>query len=124
MWEKLIAEVGPKNVSPHLLRELRIYGGAQGVWVDKDQTGQLTTDGFGVTVGLLHTGEHYPDDLREFSIVYHYPKTNRPPSRDAGEIEATKAARPLSLSVLTGNDILFLSMSTKRCKQFFSLSGE
>lgn len=38
MWEMLIAQSGPTNVSPHLLRELRIYGGAQGIWVDKERT--------------------------------------------------------------------------------------
>jgi putative restriction endonuclease len=46
---------------------------------------------------LLHTGEYYPDDLTDSGVVYHYPKTNRPPSRDFREIQATKAAGNLSL---------------------------
>jgi len=97
MWDKLIAEGGPRNVLPLLIRELGIYGGAQGIWVDKERTEHLTHDGYGVTVGLLHTGEYYPDDLSETGVIYHYPETNRPLSRDLGEIEATKAANLLSL---------------------------
>jgi hypothetical protein len=61
MWEELIAQGGPKDVSPHLLRELRIYGGYQGIWVDREKTEGLTNSGLGVTIGLLHTGGHYPD---------------------------------------------------------------
>jgi putative restriction endonuclease len=81
------------------LRELRIYGGYQGIWVDREKTEGLANSGLGVTTGLLHTGVHYPDDLSETGIIYHYPQTNRPPSRDEGEIEATKAAYTLSLPV-------------------------
>ena len=32
-------------------------------------------------------------------ILYHYPSTNRPPSRDLGEVEATKNAKRLNLPV-------------------------
>jgi putative restriction endonuclease len=99
MWDQLIAQGGPKDVSPNLIRKLEIYGGAQGIWVDKARTELLTNDGYGVTVGLLHTGEYYPDDLSNSGVVYHYPKTNRPPSRDFGEIQATKAVGNLLLPV-------------------------
>ena len=46
----------------------------------------------GVTVGLLHAGVHYPDELAEYGAIYHYLKTKRPGARDAAEIAATKAA--------------------------------
>jgi putative restriction endonuclease len=49
-------------VTPQLLRDLGIYGGAQGVWVNKERTSQITPGG-GVTVALLHTGASYADDL-------------------------------------------------------------
>lgn len=52
----------------------------------------MTSDGSGITVALLHTGEHYPDDLSEDGLIYHYPQTNRPPGRDLSEIRATKTA--------------------------------
>ena len=42
-----------------MLREMGVYGGAQGIWVDKRRTGALTADGNGVTVGVRHTGQHY-----------------------------------------------------------------
>ena len=99
LWEDLLARGGPAGVPRALLRELRIYGGAQGIWVDKARTGGLTEGGTGVTVSVLHTGRHYPDDLTASDIVYHYPRTNRGAARDKGEVEATKAARHLGLPV-------------------------
>jgi ribosomal protein L25 (general stress protein Ctc) len=85
-------------ITPGRLRELRIYGGAQGIFVDKKTT--VSVDGnFGVAVGVMHTGRHYADDLEEGGIIYHYPKTNRSVSRDRGEIEATKAAKENNLPV-------------------------
>lgn len=99
MWESLLTQGGPTDVVPSTLRALGVYGGAQGVWVDKARTGKLTADGNGVTVGLLHTGSHYVDDLSDDGVLYHYPQTRRPDVRDAGEIEATKNVQRLGLPV-------------------------
>jgi putative restriction endonuclease len=76
-----------------------VYGGAQGIWVDKARTRQLTPDGMGVSVGLLHTGTAYPDDLSHDGVLYHYPSTERPPGRDLAEIDSTKAAGRLGVPV-------------------------
>jgi hypothetical protein len=57
----LVARARPED-----LRRRRIYGGAQGIWVDKQHTGQIDGNEDGITVSLLHTGRHYP-----------YPKTKR-----------------------------------------------
>ncbi len=62
MWADLLDGGGPTSVAPRRLRELGIYGGAQGIWVDKRQTASVSPDGSGVTVGLLHTGSSYADD--------------------------------------------------------------
>lgn len=86
LWEKLSAE-DTLNTNPSVLRSLRVYGGAQGIWVDKKKTGTLASDGQGVTVSILHTGRHYPDDLSDDGLIYHYPTTQRPIARDAGEIK-------------------------------------
>jgi len=59
-WRKLINAGGPRGVSPQLLCDLGIYGGAQGIWVDKARTHLLSNDGEGVTVGVIHTGSSYP----------------------------------------------------------------
>ncbi len=99
MWESLKGAGGPDGVTPGVLRDLGIYGGAQGVWVDKARTASLTEDGTGVTVGLLHTGSSYADDLSDDGVLYHYPNTNRPRGRDLAEIEATKQAGRLGLPV-------------------------
>jgi hypothetical protein len=86
-------------VSAAFLRDLGIYGGAQGIWVDKARTAPIAADGSGVTVSLLHTGRHYPDDLSEDGLIYHYPWTGRPPSRDAAEVKATKNAGQLAIPI-------------------------
>ena len=100
LWQQLIAEgVDTAGVPAARLRELGVYGGAQGIWVDKSRTKALTSTGDGVTVAVLHTGSSYADDLSEDGVFYHYPLTNRPPSRDTSEIDATKAARDHGLPI-------------------------
>lgn len=98
MWASLLTAGGPDGLTPRLLREVGVYGGAQGVWVDTDRTRGIDGEG-GVTVGLLHTGRHYPDELSADGVLYHYPRTGRPPGRDRSEVEATKAAGRLRLPV-------------------------
>src|SRR5262249_52488857 len=48
---------------------------------------------------ILHTGRHYPDDLSDDGVIYHYPTTKRPAGRDAAEVQATKNAAALSLPI-------------------------
>jgi len=97
LWAQISADAD--NMEPNTLRSLLIYGGAQGIWVDKRNTESLSTDGQGVTVSILHTGRHYPDDLSDDGVLYHYPTTRRPPGRDAAEVQATKNAADLGLPV-------------------------
>ena len=85
LWQQLHEQGGPRGVSPRRLRTLGLYGGAQGIWVDKARTAPLTADGVGITVGVLHTGITYADDLWEDGILYHYPHTHRPSARDRAE---------------------------------------
>jgi putative restriction endonuclease len=99
LWQRLLDTGGVQRVKPQRLRELGVYGGAQGIWVDKARTRQLTPDGTGVSVGLLHTGTAYSDDLSHDGVLYHYPKTGRPAGRDRAEINSTKAAGRLGLPV-------------------------
>lgn len=99
MWEILLEKGGPRNVSAGVLHELGIYGGAQGIWVDKVKTGQLMEDRSGIAVSLTHSGQSYPDDWSEDCVIYHYPDTKRPEGRDRSEIEATKNAGKLGLPV-------------------------
>ena len=98
-WRELLRQGGPKAVEARALRDLGIYGGAQGIWVDKARTGSLADNGSGVTVAVLHTGSSYQDDLATDCILYHYPSTDRPASRDLGEVDATKNAKHLGLPV-------------------------
>jgi hypothetical protein len=89
----LLAQENTRDISPEVLREqYRIYRGAAGIWCDKERTTSISEDVYGIAMSVLHTGKSYPDDFTEDSIVYHYPKTNRPKNTDHGEIEATKNA--------------------------------
>jgi putative restriction endonuclease len=99
-WQILLSE-GSDDVPPGRVRELGLYGGAQGIWVDKARTGDLTPDGMGLAVSVLHTGRSYADDLSEDSLLYHYPATNRGPNRDDSEVAALKWAQRLAMPVFT-----------------------
>jgi len=98
MWSKLRKAGGPLGVSAGLLRDLGIYGGGQGIWVDKTTTGSVSPDGSGVAVGLLHTGE-YCNDLSADGAIYRYRRTARAVKRDLDEISAVKNAGLLGLPV-------------------------
>lgn len=99
----LLAEIGGKSanyaVDPATLRDWRIYGGQQGIWVDKQRTALITDDSNGLAVSLLHKGDIYPDDFDESGVIYHYPVTGGPQSRDLGEIEAVKNCCRLKVPV-------------------------
>jgi hypothetical protein len=99
LWESLVARGGPIDVLPRLLREFGIYGGAQGVWVNKSITGPGSPDGAGIAVGVLHNGASYDDDLSDDGIVYHFPDTERPVGRDAAETAALRNAFSLQIPI-------------------------
>ena len=90
-------------LSPAEVRELGVYGGASGVWVDKTRTQEFAHEG--VAVGLLHTGRHYDDDIDESGVLYHYPTTQRPESRDNNEIQSIKNAKTLKLPIFVIRNI-------------------
>jgi len=94
-WDELVRLGGV--VSPDWMRTRGLYGGAQGVWVDARRTRAIEDPG--IAVSVLHTGRHYPDELGDTRIVYHYPRTDRAGLRDANEIEAVRRARELHLPV-------------------------
>jgi hypothetical protein len=66
------------------------------MWRHKEQTSLVSKDSYGITVGVLHTGKHYDDELDEQGGCYHYPNTqNR--GVDLGDVEGTKNCRRLEL---------------------------
>lgn len=96
MYGELIARGGPAGVSANTIREIGLYGAASGIWTDGAHTRNVDGQG-AIAVGLLHTGRHYPDDLSEDALLYHYPSTSRPGRTDLGEINAVKRAAELRL---------------------------
>jgi putative restriction endonuclease len=99
LWQKLIETGETQEVRPRRLRELGIYGGAQGIWIDKNRTQRVTQNQLGVTVGLLHTGISYADDLTDDGVIYHYPATDRGLGKDLAEVDSTKMATTLGLPI-------------------------
>ncbi len=102
-WNLLQKSPNWPLVTPHEVTELELYGGASGVWVNKEKTSAIAPEG--VAVGLLHTGRHYDDDVDETGILYHYPTTDRPAARDANEIQAIKNAKLLGIPVFVIRNI-------------------
>jgi putative restriction endonuclease len=98
LWGELQASEGPDAVPPRSLQQLRVYGGARGIWVDKARTRDISDDGAGVTVALLHTGAYYDDDLSDDGVIYDYPKTETSGWDDA-QVAATKNAARLRVPV-------------------------
>ena len=98
LWGELQAEEGPGAVPPAVLQQLRVYGGARGIWVDKARTRDLSEDGAGISVALLHTGAFYDDDLSDDGVIYHYPMTETA-GWDEAQIAATKNAARLGVPV-------------------------
>jgi len=98
LWGELQAHGGPDSVLPRTLQQLRVYGGARGIWVDKVRTRDISDDGAGVTVALLHTGTVYDDDLSDDGVIYHYPSTETS-GWDHAQVAATKNAARLRVPV-------------------------
>jgi len=99
LWKQILEKENPGKIEPKFLIERSLSGGQQGIWVDKARTGRLTEDGSGITVSIMHRGSVYADDLSDEGVIYHYPETNRPKTRDESEIIATKNAGNLGLPV-------------------------
>ena len=102
-WNQLQQSPNWPLVTAQGVRDLSLYGGASGVWVDKLLTRGIAAAG--VAVGLLHTGKHYDDDVDETGILYHYPTTERPASRDANEIQAIKNAKTFGIPIFVIRNI-------------------
>ncbi|MER7348849.1 HNH endonuclease [Streptomyces aurantiacus] len=97
VWRNLLARRDSAGlVTADAVRSVGAYGNFRGIWTDKARTERVHPHG--VTIGLKHTGQHYPDDLDEHGVLYHYPVT-RQRGRDRGEVDATKAAASLRLPV-------------------------
>ncbi|GAA2120214.1 hypothetical protein GCM10009759_68880 [Kitasatospora saccharophila] len=95
VWQNLLARRDDSGlVTSDAIRSVGAYGNYRGIWADMSRTRQFHPDG--VTIGLKHTGQHYPDDLSESGALYHYPSTLLP-GRDLAEVNATKAAATLQL---------------------------
>ncbi len=78
------------------INQRKIFSGGRGIWFDKARTEKIIPGG--IAVGLLHTGRHYPDDVTENSILYHYPETQTV-GRDKSEVNSLKNAASLQLPI-------------------------
>ena len=56
LWNEMLQMNSAKRITPTILRELRVYSGAAGIWKDTQTTREYDEDGNGITVSVLHTG--------------------------------------------------------------------
>lgn len=87
VWEEVQQHGG--LVSAQWLRGRGVYGGGQGIYVDKQRTRILASTGLAVSV--LSTGRHYSDQSGVERMIYSFPMTRRSPGRDRAEIDAVAA---------------------------------
>lgn len=74
-------------------------GTTRGIWRDAKRTGLLTDREGGITVSLKHTGTHYPDDLFDGGVIYHYPVSKKRHGHDLGDVRGTRNALSLEIPV-------------------------
>ncbi|MCM0639535.1 HNH endonuclease [Cellulomonas wangsupingiae] len=87
VWRELQRHGG--LVPAQWLRARGVYGGGQGIYVDKQRTRVLAPTGLAVSV--LSTGRHYSDQSGVERMIYSFPMTRRPAGRDRAEIDAVSA---------------------------------
>ena len=89
---------GRDNITPQELRDAGVYGGGRGIWRDKANTSNLTSDADGAVVSVLHLGQKYANDLYHDGIVYHFPR-NTTVSYDQADIQSIKNSFDLELPI-------------------------
>jgi len=87
VWDEVQKHDG--LVAAQWLRARGVYGGGQGIYVDKARTRILASTGLAVSV--LSTGRHYSDQSGVERMIYSFPMTRRPAGRDRAEIDAVAA---------------------------------
>lgn len=105
MWNRLVSENDPNDVEPGILRGLRFFSGQAGIYRDATTTQSYTEDNAGIAVSILHTGRHYPDEVSENEIIYHYPVTKRHSSFDKNEIQSAKNAAIFNLPIFVISEV-------------------
>ena len=78
LWSD-IQKLPDGGISKSKIRDLNIYRGQSGICRDDS----------GICISLLNTGKHYPDDIFDGGILYHYPDTKRK-GHDINEINSVK----------------------------------
>ena len=72
-----------------LINDEKVFFGGRGIWRDATRTCKISEDDYGLTVGVLHTGASYDDDMDDYGGLYHYPVTKQS-STDQNEVESMK----------------------------------
>lgn len=97
LWLAISAREVERTVRPADVRELGIYNGARGIYVDVEKTrSEWTATGAALT--FLHLGVRYANEMNSGGVIYHYPSTARA-GRDQAEITATERSFALGLPV-------------------------
>jgi len=97
VWAEMQSHPLWPDLPPDFLRELKVYGGAAGIYSEMSRTRAISPNG--IAISVLHTGRHYADDVDDDGIIYHYPTTNRHASSDQSEIDSVKNAGKLGVPI-------------------------
>ncbi len=96
-WHAILSS-HPGAVAPAAtIRELGLYNGYRGVWVDKKRTASAWAPN-GMTIGVRHDDSSYADRLSETGLIYKFPETETS-GYDQMEIEATRTAMRFGLPI-------------------------
>lgn len=94
-WHALLSSHPTADAPAATIRELGLYNGYRGVWVDKKRTASAWSPN-GITIGVRHDGSSYADRLSQTGLIYKFPETERT-GHDELEIEATRTAMRFGL---------------------------
>ena len=108
-WVELGQPDPNEAVRPANLNAVGLYRPQAGIWCDSKVTSRAASPY--VAVGLLHTDQDYPDEVRPDGVVYLYPRGEKSPGRARNETQAVKNCQSLGLPAL------WISRRTKTSKE-------
>ncbi len=97
LWDAIRSNGDPSNIPPERIRDVGLYSGARGIYVDVDRTrSEIAPEGIALT--FLDLGVRYSNELSDKGVIYHFPFTKRR-GRDRAEVAATQRAFELGVPV-------------------------
>lgn len=97
LWERLRTSADTSSVATSVIRDLGLYSGARGIYVDVPRTRNAAAPD-GIALTFLDLGYHYANEVLQGGVIYRFPSTARP-GRDAAEVRAVLKAYELTAPI-------------------------